>query len=400
MNMETSNILHINDFISNPGLRHIFKIIIYFLDEKSLKNCRLVSKNWHTVVSFNKKFWILQLNKCKILEWCCMIQRGGALILHLSVLDIYPEFSEVFDYFETQATITDLITFTSFMINYCLYHRKSMVTASPLHYAAYFDKIDVFELIAKSPLKNLNMEKQFILDSQELLTSVIGYACVTGKIQILEFYAKLEGDRKVDFGASDAQNGDYTPFHAACHSGQLEVVKFFLSMKNERNIDVNARAEYGVTPFMIACTTSNKNPEILQLLLQESSGINVNTKDDRGKTVLHKVCGTEYKNDKASSYDDSCRGKCTDATILEVLLNSSNQILDFNATDDEGRTPLHIACQKKCSIKVEMLLKFAIQKAINVNAVDSQGRTPAYFAFMEGIMGQIHDSEVWDHICR
>ena len=138
-----------------------------------------------------------------------------------------------------------------------------MVTSSPLHYAAYFDELQIFELIAKSPLKNLNMEKKFIVGDQQLLTSVIGYACVTWKIQILEFYAKLAGERRIDFAAPDPENENYTAFHAACHSGQIEVVKFFFNMKNERNIDVNARAELGVTPFMITCTTSNKNPDLL-----------------------------------------------------------------------------------------------------------------------------------------
>ena len=112
MNIEPSNTICINDFMENPGLRNVFKLILFFLDEKSLKNCRRVSKSWNTFVTiYDKNFWIFQLQKCKTLKWCRIILRGGALILHKSILQLFPEFSQVFDYVQNQATFRDLITF-------------------------------------------------------------------------------------------------------------------------------------------------------------------------------------------------------------------------------------------------------------------------------------------------
>ena len=183
---------------------------------------------------------------------------------------------------------------------------------------------------------------------------------------------------KIDWNASDELGR--TPFHVACSEQYLAdhyyAVKFFLKASKKVFIDLNATDEDRRTAFFLAglhearfAKTFQSEYSVVDLLLENSIeyGIHLNLQDDFGETLLHQL--TQH-------------GKKGRHVVLEkVLLASKNTNLDVNAPrSHDNRTPFHMACFYGYPEVVKLFLDNAAELKICLNPRDDNGLTPLHLA--------------------
>ncbi|WP_173862896.1 MULTISPECIES: ankyrin repeat domain-containing protein, partial [unclassified Wolbachia] len=206
-----------------------------------------------------------------------------------------------------------------------------------------------------------------------------------------------------------------TPLHIAAVWGHKEVVEALL----DKGANVNAEDEEGNTPLVL--TTDEEIKTLLQstakLLevaksgnIQEvnsliSEGAKVNVKDQDNKTPLHWAAEKGHKEvveallDKGANVDaedengDTPLDLATTQDIRTLLQNTDellkaagrgdidtvndliNQGASVNATDQDGKTPLHCAAKNSHEEVVEALLG---KDGIDVNLADKNKDTPLH----------------------
>ena len=110
-------------------------------------------------------------------------------------------------------------------------------TPSPLKMAAQESRLDVLQMCANSPLKIMDAD---IFDEPSKTSgyyTILGEMCRRNRVEIIEFYMNLKGDRRVDF---NKRCGDsLSLFHEACRSSNVQVVKLFLDRAEELDIELN-----------------------------------------------------------------------------------------------------------------------------------------------------------------
>ncbi|KAL8563959.1 hypothetical protein ACOMHN_025290 [Nucella lapillus] len=158
-------------------------------------------------------------------------------------------------------------------------------------------------------------------------------------------------------------DGD-TPLIVACAENQVAIVKELLlgnrgpcSGNNPRlQADVDQRDGLGNTALHVACVTGNL--DVMKLLIQ--SNADVNARDNESQTPLFKACFVGRK--EVVNY------------LLE--LNDPPRKVNIDLKDDDGCTPLHIACQKDYRYIVKRLLRVGA----SLCATDISGETPLFKA--------------------
>ncbi|KAK7443155.1 hypothetical protein BaRGS_00040475 [Batillaria attramentaria] len=233
----------------------------------------------------------------------------------------------------------------------------------------------------------------------------------------------LEGFPKV-FAANDNLKKE---LFRVCDNGELDSLQNLV----RHGVDVNVVNDKGQTPLHIACTRGRE--DTVKLLLQARP--NVDPRDSQGQTPMHRACkrheatqasletgetttrGMNDDNSRTSSRED-CHEK-EESVIASVDISdekgnsnipdqktayTSSQALheetrnlsgsqsdktadllltagaDCNAVDNEGRTPLHLACHQGNYAAVVSLLN----ARSNIAAKDQNGRTALRLACEHG----------------
>uniref|UniRef100_A0A1B6C1D9 Uncharacterized protein n=1 Tax=Clastoptera arizonana TaxID=38151 RepID=A0A1B6C1D9_9HEMI len=232
------------------------------------------------------------------------------------------------------------------------------------------------------------LKNYFELVSNDIKNVKLLHQSIFKKINIFDDFIKLGID--VNY---KVENGDAL-IHVACKVNNMNVINTLLKY----HADINCFDSRGNTPLHIA--TENKNIEMMYLFLKY--GAKVNLKNNfNGYTALNLAC---------KNYDHT--NPQTEKCIKELLINNADvnipayygavpichitskhnslhllKILlevgaNVNATDDNCRTPLHIACQKFGNTEVKYI-QLLISYGADINCIVSIGKqafTPLHFA--------------------
>ncbi len=213
--------------------------------------------------------------------------------------------------------------------NPSLIHARDDEGNTPLHLAAYSDRMDVAQfLIGKGASGDMVNEHgyrplhcaanrgsvlmvQLLLERYHNVTSVDknGNSALhlTDSPDVLELLIQKGADPNTE------NNHGFAPLHFALSKGNTQAARVLI----ENNADVNAAARGGTTPLHMA-----RDPAVAKLLIDK--GAKVNTRDNTGSTSLH----------RAAAWGN--------VEMARVLIDNN---ADIAAKDGNGKTPLALAIE-------------------------------------------------------
>ena len=369
--------VRLDELVNNNGLKHVALQIFKKLSPEDLGNCRLVSKDWKECIDNDKYWWQqVQFGHCKrVITTYRSVLKGKE-----TLYEYCPELMDVIENVFQKESIENMKLFSVFMMDYEDHVTEGMEQEcgpsgvpeilGPLHYATEQENFPILKMFVRSPMKNLNGVDWNNYDDQvPYHISLLGQAICRRQVKVIEFFMG-EGREKVDFNELD---GEFSLFHEACRSNDVEIVKLFLDHATEFKIDLNVKDnswdEDGMTPFMFT-----KTKEVAELLLSDER-IDVNATDNHGGTILDIICG---KDDRHYPEETHYFSEEQIVETLDLLLHSPR--IDY--PKNRGLCPLHFACMMGHERRVEVFLKFAEEKGIDIiNQKNEWGQTPLHYAF-------------------
>ena len=388
----------LDDLVHNPGLEHIAAQIFKYLDPKSLGQCRAVSKGWKFFIDNDKYWWI------QVLEAKSMLRRGFRMVETWDVFanrmiwfpdnNGYSEFENTVAYIKEYESLENLRRLGRLILDYyCCFgepedHEKIAFARcrkffivddifkmqieesveTPLHFAADNNRLDILNYLASLPtMQHMNLKNVAPLklsQGHRPHETLLGNAILKNQVEIVEFFMKLRGDKKINFDDTSELHSDfedinlsgYTLFYLACNSGNIQVIKLFLKHADELNINLNPALPQYRTPLCISIVKPNK--KVVELLMNDSR-IDVSLFD--AFLTLSEECGPIRTNvDQANRrYFEERRERLK---LFAMVVNSPRITLED--VDHQGQTIFHVAFEWKDPKIVEVLIKEAIKRNI------------------------------------
>ena len=174
--------VRLDELVRNPGLQHIALKIFRNLGMRSLENCRMVSKEWRNCIDSDRHYWLRKVKKLgkRLIGKTEAIEESHILEGHEEEEYGYEDLAKAdkanckfikcfitkaLDYIYKNESLKNLKTLVPFMKNYREYlEDNSMCMANyfdpwypwmnPLEYALDEKYLDVYELFAKSPMRD------------------------------------------------------------------------------------------------------------------------------------------------------------------------------------------------------------------------------------------------------
>jgi len=166
-------------------------------------------------------------------------------------------------------------------------------------------------------------------------------------------------------------NYDKTPLHNALiefksnHGGDIAVLTYLF---NQNGIDANTKDNRGWNLFFWACYKINTLTIDVFKALIETHGSDLHIQDNENNTPFH--CAF-------TQFDPEHGG---DVVILRYLLTQDG--INFNIKDHEGRSLLHLACIKINSLPIDVFKYLIEAKGAGLDIVDEYNNIPLHYAFL------------------
>ena len=186
----------------------------------------------------------------------------------------------------------------------------------------------------------------------------------------------MQCDCSVDFGQS---NNKSEPEEQKSQEEEIQVTdemiqraifspllqKTLRKIKAREAVDLTEKA-YEKTALYVAVdhAVADNTKDIVQILLQQ--GANPNTTNQGGNTALHKLAILAYSNDAKDRL----------LAVGELLLKKG---ASTEVKNSAGKAPLHIAAL----FGYEYMVKFLVDHGANKSARDNQGKTPLDLAMQK-----------------
>ena len=218
-------------------------------------------------------------------------------------------------------------------------------------------------------------------DDVTTLSKSLLQSCEMGHSDIVKW---LVNNTKVNVNYADV----HTPLTAACEKGYLDVVDFMVVFSG---CDVNLPNFFGHTPLIQACRASRMT--VSKYLLFEVSDIDVNLADNKNNTALHYAIWCSKHN------FTRLHQACEKGNVVEVQRLIYNEGFKIDAQDDNGDTPLHIACKAGDRDVVSALMIDGADETLR----NDNWYTPADVAMSHGhydLIKLLNRDTLWDIIIR
>ena len=223
-----SDYFKMDEIVRNPMYSQIAQEIFGYLNPRDLKRSCLVSKVWNQTIKEGKPWWKLRLKhvtyKKLVTKDFCEWSKSEE---DISFVEAYEEFRSPCIYVRTHETLGNIRIFTQFLEEFIAedYHRIDLCK-TPLHWAAYKGRLDVFEIFAKTSIDFELSKSKHKFDEKPL-----DIACEEGHVGIVKLLYEQRKIRKINFN-----NG---AFKFACKGGHKEVVQIFIDFAKEETLDPN-----------------------------------------------------------------------------------------------------------------------------------------------------------------
>ena len=237
-------------------------------------------------------------------------------------------------------------------------------------------------------LSHSSFNVKWVSKSKSSYTNLFSSVVRGDVAKLLEFLrvSDLPSCRK----ALDSNNK--TALHLAAREGKLEVVKILI----EKGWEVDVKDKYSTTPLQQACNMNHF--ETVSYLIE--SGADPYSKDTLGRnSLMYAVCAPGVESAEAlvswgefnSTKDSTGRTALHYAVfnphtkqpeIFDLLLKTG---INVNVQDNDGKTPLHHACEAGKAKAIRWLIKHGADE----NAKDSNLQTPYDVAPNENIKKMI-----------
>ena len=272
---------------------------------------------------------------------------------------------------------------------------------TPFHIACAQGAVDIVKLFIENAHNlqiDVNAKNEF--DETPFMAACRSWEMNTEVVDLL-----LESNIGIDFNARDGRGktalhlvcevidsvrGIYSSCNDKCcecpnHCNDIRMLRCLLKHARAKNIDVNARDKEGQTPLHYACSDRHAAKIKAFLRAAKTLDIDVNARDNYGRTPLHAACNdiepTRMVNkwflirsdNEAYNYNES----------FEALFRHSEDLgIDIEATDEDGRTPFHILAVTGRNSEMNFYQRMASKydKLLDFNARDNEGDTPVSLA--------------------
>ncbi|KAL8765522.1 MAG: hypothetical protein Q9209_007430 [Squamulea sp. 1 TL-2023] len=256
------------------------------------------------------------------------------------------------------------------IVQLLLYHSANHTIANkhnstPLHNAAWRGCEGIMVLLLQKSLQELDPAQYTVLlnrrndDGRTALMDSVKPQRKQFNIDITKIL--------LDYGAdlTIPQIDNVTPLHDACFEGRLNLVQLLLDHAQQKLSPscfaafLNHRDDKGKTPLWVAIEAARGNPEVETARLLLVRGADCTIPDNHNVTPLHSAI------------------YCSHIALIRKLLKYSSKDssegfkLFINARNDEGKTALHISCEKGRRTATKLLMDNAVDFTIN----DNRGHT-------------------------
>ena len=419
--------------LTNPGLDHIPRQVLSYLDAPTIVSCLRVSKAFKAMIENERHWYLLQSKLLRKYRTPNMIMTASAtgqlrqlwtktalLFNRRLVPPKYPQWVKAFEFYENEANFEELQGFVWFIKDYTLIDDEDDESSrySPLFHAARFGNLKVLQFCLDNEFcfdheafkpSTSHYNNPYSIQGQEQLQdnhknrlSPLSMACKHAQTEAVKLILSYSETKEIALGRFDDTRK--TAFHWACLNGCLDIVKLLLRhMKDPKKTEL--------TPIQFERRTNEKEyrkrfpnadnlfmfPEIFDSMFADTF-VEPNKPDNVRMTGFHYACReghteiVEYLVEKADDLGLDIQAvdvfkrtglhwacKVGKIDVVKLLLNSKN--VDLNARNHCGATPFMIACEEDW---IDIVKEFFQHSNIDFNARDKLGRTAFFKACEKG----------------